>query len=1578
MINWYAFKVKHPNYREAFEELCYLLFCREHNIKQGIDGRKNQTGIETEPIKVNGKSVGWQAKFFDNKIDKRQIINSIRKAKEKNPELCTIYIYTNQKFPESPKKGEKKTKKQKEIEELAKSLQVEIVWRVESNIKKLLSDPENKDLREHYFNLGKTTYDSIEELFSHTQALLKQIHIEIDFDGQKIRIDRVPLLKKLENYLEEPSIVILSGDEGTGKTALIKELYLNIKEEVPMFVFKANEFNVSYLNEFFCSRGTNFHLTDFIGFFEDIDNKIVVIDSAEKIPNIENQEPIKEFVSVLIDNDWSVIFTTRYEYFDDLLYTIVGLWRKGPEKINIDKLTIEKLKQLSIKYNFTLPTDKKLLQLIRIPFYLNEYLQSYKRMGKNVTEEEFKRLLWNIKIQGISNPNQVKLKREKCFIEIAVKKANDLNFVVDDIECEERILKSLEEDGIIRFDKHQHGYFITHDIYEEWALERYIEGSFNKSANIQGFFNTIGDSLAMRRAFRKWLSGNIRKDVNTVRPIIDSVMNDSIAQHWRDEIIVSIQLTPHSEFFYDEFKNEILSSTVFLEKTIFLTRVACREADKSLLEILRINPDDSIQLEYLMSKPKGEGWKALIKFLYQNRKKLNLNTNIIIGLLQDWVSKNKTGKTTRYCGLLGIYLLKKAYEKLQEERFYLNSDIETNLSKVILHSANEIKEELQNLFDEVLQENNYTSKSKYSKLAYLTLTSFLDFQEAVKALPEKVIELTNKFWYQAPGQEDYFHPYSLKRSFCLNQSYEFEYSPASAFQTPIYFLLKVKPFETLKFIIDFVNKTIACYTNSRFKNEVEIVDVYIDGQVIKQFASDRLWNMYRGTAQPSPDLLRSIHMALEKWLLEVAKELEAEKIEDICKFLLKNSKSASITAVVTSIVLAYPVKTFNIAKILFKTRRLFFYDKHRKILDTLEAKSLYSIGYGLNYQQQIHRDERLKTCEDKHRKWELEDLVRYYQCFRTENITDEEVRKRQEIVWEILDNYYNQLPDKSQETDDDKTWRLFLARTDYRKQKVVTKELEEGILFEFQSSQIDNELKKYSEEWIRKYSEFVKNISLELWSKFRFEKDKQNYLKDDYKKYEENPLLAFNEAKEILDKLKTNKAERFIFRNKSIPIYVYALLIRDFFGMLNKDQKEFCKEVIFENLIHSFSDKYIYQTGDGIKAAVSILPEMVQKYPDDKKRAKELITAIMFCGNYEVIKLLTNNISNNLWEIDYKFSQSLFLGFLYLKPKYWDIFEELQRKKFGEKIYSYSQFSNSEARELFIERYEKELESIINCNFDSFDNGFLSTLNEHILIDALCLLPNGSNNETHVAFVTELSRIFCQKLFAESEKLEYELVNRFLEKITHFILASKQENIDKYIQPFIENLKPSLYAKDIFEEFVLAEDRLNQYDNFWYIWNKFYSKIVELFKEDYSHSRYHEEILQNYLLAFPRWKKSIKEWHSLKDKNKVFYRKISNDLRHCPIVLYSISKILNDIGSKFLNDGIYWISGIIETHGRLLAGNLKTYTTDYLERFIRKYILMNRQLIKTNKTIKNRVLIVLNFLINQGSSGAYLMREDIL
>jgi len=154
-LNWNLFRAKfNGRERESFENLSYQLFCAEHNNRIGIFRFKNQTGIESEPIKVNEELIGFQAKFYDTKIseNKDEIIESIVKAKRENPELSKILFYLNQEFSESSVKGKKHPKYKIEIEKEAKKNKITIEWRVPSHFERQLALPENDYLAEFFFD----------------------------------------------------------------------------------------------------------------------------------------------------------------------------------------------------------------------------------------------------------------------------------------------------------------------------------------------------------------------------------------------------------------------------------------------------------------------------------------------------------------------------------------------------------------------------------------------------------------------------------------------------------------------------------------------------------------------------------------------------------------------------------------------------------------------------------------------------------------------------------------------------------------------------------------------------------------------------------------------------------------------------------------------------------------------------------------------------------------------------------------------------------------------------------------------------------------------------------------------------------------------------------------------------------------------------------------------------------------------------------------------------------------------------------------------------------------------------------
>lgn len=385
--NWDIIKVKFSeNPQNNFEWFCYLLFCKEFNKRFGIFRYKNQAAIETNPIEKEGEIIGWQAKFYDTALSnhKYDLISIVEKAKKDYPNITKIMFYTNQEWGQN--KGEEPQGKIS-VEGKAKELSIELNWRTASFFESPFVAIENKTISQHFFNLDKSIFNLFKEQQIHSENILNEIQTCIAFNDQSIEIDRSKELEKLEKDSEQ--VLILSGVGGVGKTALIKNLYEQLKEKTPFYIFKATEFELRNINALF----TDFNFQDFVEAHKDENVKIIVIDSAEKLLDLKNTDPFKEFLSILIQNNWKLIFTTRDNYLEDLNYQFFEIYKIAPLNINIRNLELKDLNTISDQYHFPLPKDEKLLELIENPFYLNEYLKFYKE--DQASYIDFKKKLWN-------------------------------------------------------------------------------------------------------------------------------------------------------------------------------------------------------------------------------------------------------------------------------------------------------------------------------------------------------------------------------------------------------------------------------------------------------------------------------------------------------------------------------------------------------------------------------------------------------------------------------------------------------------------------------------------------------------------------------------------------------------------------------------------------------------------------------------------------------------------------------------------------------------------------------------------------------------------------------------------------------------------------------------------------------------------------------------------------------------------------------------------------------------------------------------------------------------------------------
>src|SRR5690606_14324459 len=374
---------------------------------------------------------------------------------------------------------------------------------------------------------------------------------------------------------------------------------------IPICIFKANELNVAHINDIF-RIDHQFKVNEFLEVYKDEPIKIFVIDSAEKLAEITNNDILRNLIEQLKANDWRIIFTTRYAYLNDLTFHIRENYQLSFEVNDISLISNEDLTALSEKFEFSLPESQKFSERLTNLFYLNEYIQQYNNIDKQGNFNSFVDLLWKKRIQNnIVQRDNMHLERERCIISIAKQRCDTGRFYINAENLPQSALFQLKQDEILGYEEVHSGYFIAHDIYEEWALAKIVSRCFSNYSNTKQFFDELGDSLPIRRAFRLWVSEHLANGSSDIESFIQGAFkNDEISQFWKDEILISVLLSDYSRTFFNLFENEIIENDfAILKRILFLLRIACTD----------ISSFESIDV----IDPKGKGWEEVISLVYK-------------------------------------------------------------------------------------------------------------------------------------------------------------------------------------------------------------------------------------------------------------------------------------------------------------------------------------------------------------------------------------------------------------------------------------------------------------------------------------------------------------------------------------------------------------------------------------------------------------------------------------------------------------------------------------------------------------------------------------------------------------------------------------------------------------------------------------------------------------------------------------------------------------------------------------------------------------------------------------------------
>lgn len=225
-INWARFILKNPNPQDAFETMCRNIFLREYKVSSHrFSANYNQTGLETEPVLYDGKYYGFQCKYStsgNNDAFYKEVLDSLTKAVAVYPNLYKVVVYTNLDIKPNVSAEElsksKKTNRVR-IHDLCQQNNLEICWFVKANFENSLNEVRNYDLYRAFFSPQDTT-GMLSNALSHDERtfLLSNRFVDLPLNGSRF--------SELKDEILACRISIITGAAGTGKSEILKKLYL--------------------------------------------------------------------------------------------------------------------------------------------------------------------------------------------------------------------------------------------------------------------------------------------------------------------------------------------------------------------------------------------------------------------------------------------------------------------------------------------------------------------------------------------------------------------------------------------------------------------------------------------------------------------------------------------------------------------------------------------------------------------------------------------------------------------------------------------------------------------------------------------------------------------------------------------------------------------------------------------------------------------------------------------------------------------------------------------------------------------------------------------------------------------------------------------------------------------------------------------------------------------------------------------------------------------------------------------------------------------------------------------------------
>lgn len=1444
-------------------------------------------------------------------------------------------------------------------------------------------------LRTHYPADEVSALSTIGALQEHSAVVLAGTEDRI---GAEVTLGRDELVARMLMLLEEKRAIVITGPSGYGKSVLGRKILDVLHDDHLAFAFRAEEFALPHLDEVLQKAHVGLGATRLFTLLGGQARKIVLIDSVERLLEASVRDAFSDFVKlVALDDSWRIVFTCR-DYSVNLVCSSL-LARAGlpHEVVDVPPLNDAELDEvvLSLPQLERPLRNPSLRALLRNPYVLDMAARMKWSSPESLPNDErsFRRQFWQEIIRcDQHDADGMPARRDAAFKRIALDRARTLKPYVTPDNLDEEAIARLRQDGLVASPSDCTTSFApSHDVLEDWAILEWIHGQFaSNEGDPDAILEVIESYPALRRGYRSWLGETLECDPSTADAFVLTIVGDSsLPAYFRDDTIVSLLLSSSADAFLQRHRPELLRDDAWLLfRAIHLLRLAC-------VSPLRERPSehDSLSLYFV---PIGRAWRGILRLVEENLAALVPDKiGTVLGLLEDW-AKGGTWWTPTPAGYreaakiafnLLPYLEDYAFEGFQKRTLRVIAQFpsgdETSFRDLLRRTSTGDRTDVmaKGFANMLLTGTAGTFACRYFPDAMIRLSlerlCFASEDDVRLSRSDSFNELEPAFGFKPQGLSDFF--------------------PASAWRGPFRPLLRFHPAKGIDFIIRLCNHSIAWYAEGR-SGDTRLEPAYkirldIPGRDhVIQWANPRLWCLYRGTSV-GPDLLKTALMALEAWLLERCGDADSQ-MEDLLLRLLAESNNVAITAVVASVSNAYPLEAGQAATTVLSCREFFSLDLERKVAESQAPSGISTYFPAVNVENSLYDQERKQADLMPHRGHDLETLAMKLQS-----------GERRDEVWRVLDDFGANLPPVSDQSDEDLLWRLALHRMDLRSydtehvpqarddedrhassgQMDGSDVPEESLGHLMRQRPVDQDIQAMLDRETPRWETVQIDTALFNWGVAAWRREDSDA---------HDPETWSARLKE--DQERHGVGDARAGYTLGGPGYIAAVCVRDHWDEMGQSDKEWCVNVLVDAIEHEYDsdESILYPASSSLNpscAAAFILPAILDLGHEEEFNGRIPVTIIKAIMHHhkEVVASAAAGVGSHLCSSHVHFAIQC-AGALALKAR---LRCELDRRQeslsFEDRL--------EDRRDLRLETRKIVLEvraAVLERRFSAVDElvGIdLSRWPGQVAIDPiLAILAECGHEDVCTQVHTAAADAIVREWQADHRtrnrfrERNHEFEHQVMERVASFLLRQSPTDAVAMGGTLLDSVErdPGELAYFV-RKLIIAEDKSEIQTAFWPLWEALAKRVKVAKWLDALDRRYSigEDLVHVMFLGVP-WREGVHHWERL---DGFAYRldNLFQSLPPCVCVLEAYCKFLNSIGRRSLPNAFVHIAE------RLSAGKppemlSRENTVFALETLLQEFVYGHPHLVKKNAGVRSAVLVILNELVEIGSSAAFRLRDDFV